>query len=103
MQTSVEKYSRFQRRFNKSVQIEIHFENKYFKYIDGMLFVDGDVICKVSGVYAVKSCWGSGHAKAIADYYDNDTNFNLADVKDTMDAMFGIYKSAEQNGVSVCV
>ena len=89
--------------YNSSVQIEIHFENRYFKYIDGMLFVDGDVICKDSGVYAGKSCWGSGHAKALADYYENGANFNLTDVKDTMDAMFAIYKSAEKNGMSVCV
>ncbi|MBS7298067.1 MAG: hypothetical protein KIG65_03190 [Eubacteriales bacterium] len=49
-----------------------------------------------SSEYMGKSYWGNGHTKTIADYYSGNSKLSLADIKDTMNLMFGIYESAEQ-------
>lgn len=87
---------------NSSVQIEAEFENCSFKYIDGMLISNGEILCKDTSEFKGKNYWGNGHAKALADFYENKVGFSLADVKDTMDAMFAIYESA-QSGRKVIV
>lgn len=86
---------------NSSVDLEVHFENKHFRYIDGMLLCDGEIVCKDSDGFIGKVYWGIGHVKTLADYYEYGTTFNLSDVKDTMDAMFAAYESAQMNGKPV--
>lgn len=87
---------------NSSVQLEFEFENRSFKYVEGMLISNGEVICSDSQEFKGKDYWGNGHAKALYDYYENKDRFSLADIKDTMNAMFAIYESA-QKGESVIV
>ncbi len=86
---------------NSSVQLELHFENKIFKYVDGMLLSGGEILCKDSENYSGKKYWGSGHTKVLAEYYDGQTSLNLFDVKDTMDVMFAAYESANSHGKSI--
>lgn len=80
---------------NSPMQLELEFENGSFKYTDGLLISDGRVLCKDLGEFEGKSYWGSGHAKTLYDFYEKNKRFSLADIKDTMDAMFAIYESAE--------
>ena len=87
---------------NTSAQLEFEFENRSFKYCDGVLISNGEIICSDTREFKGKDYWGNGHAKALYDYYENKESFSLADVKDTMNAMFAIYESA-QNGKSVIV
>ena len=79
---------------NSSMQLEIEFENRSFKYTDGILISKEEIICRDSKDYKGKSYWGNGHAKTLSDFYDNKSTFSLVDVKDTMYAMFAIYESA---------
>lgn len=77
------------------ITLELDFENAHFKYADGKLFKDGELLVFDSTEYMGKSYWGNGHTKTIADFYSGST-FSLEDIKDTMNLMFGIYESAEQ-------
>ena len=86
---------------NSAAQVEVHFENKYFKYTDGLLLCDGEIICRDLKALTGKSYWGYGHVKALSDYYEHNSKFNLSDLRDTMNAMFAIYKSAELGGKPV--
>ena len=80
---------------NSSMQFELEFENRSFKYIDGLLISNGEVICKDSAEFKGKSYWGNGHAKILCDFYENKKLLSLADIMNTMEAMFAIYDSAE--------
>lgn len=55
---------------------------------------------------AGKSYWGSGHKGAIADFYDNmllgkEPPINMESIKDTVDTMLAIYKSARETKETV--
>ncbi len=81
---------------NTSVQIEVDFEHKHFRYVDGLLTSDGEVLMKDSESYQGKSYWGGGHAKTLSDLYEAEKYLTLEDVKNTMNTMFAIYESAEK-------
>ena len=78
------------------VMLELDFEKAHFRYADGKLFKNGELLVSDSSEYIGKSYWGNGHTKTIADYYSGNSKLSLADIKDTMNLMFGIYESAEQ-------
>ena len=53
-----------------------------------------------------KSYWGSGHKGAIGDFYDSivegkEPPINMANIKNTVDTMLAIYKSARETGETV--
>ena len=75
------------------VMLELDFEKAKFRYADGKLFRNGELLVTDSSEYMGKSYWGNGHTKTIADFYSG-SRFSLADIKDTMNLMFGIYESA---------
>ena len=77
------------------MQLEFEFENRSFKYIDGLLISNGKVICKDFTEYNGKSYWGNGHTKTLCDFYENKKSLTLTDIKNTMETMFAIYDSAE--------
>ena len=48
-----------------------------------------------------KSYWGSGHKGAIGDFYDNmlqgkEPPINMESIRNTVDTMLAIYKSARE-------
>lgn len=79
---------------NQPLQLELEFENRRFRYADGMLISGDKIICKDSTEYKGKSYWGNGHIKALSDFYENNSKMSLHSIKDTMLAMFAIYESA---------
>ena len=79
------------------MQFEIYFEKNNFAYINGSLFLNGELICTDSKEYSGKSYWGNGHTKTLGDLYSSSKVLTLHDVKDTMYTMFAIYESADKN------
>lgn len=84
---------------NSSIQLELEFENDSFRYVDGKLYRNKEQICCDESKYFGKSYWGCGHERVFYDLYVNQTAFTVGDIKNTMDAMFAIYKSAETKSV----
>ena len=80
---------------NSSAQLELEFENARLSYIDRKLFVNGECVCEDESGFIGKKYWGKGHAKTLNDYYKGESTLSLVDIKNTMDAMFAIYESAE--------
>ncbi len=80
---------------NSGVQLELEFENKSFVYYNGTLFADGELIVTDSEKAVGKIYWGNGHVRTLKDCYINGSKLCIDDIKDTMDAMFAIYKSAK--------
>ncbi|MDD6483654.1 MAG: Gfo/Idh/MocA family oxidoreductase [Clostridiales bacterium] len=81
---------------NSPMQLELDFENAYAIYNYGRLYVNDELICSDFSGSLGKAYWGNGHLRVISDLYKNGSNFNLADIRDTMDAMFAVYESAKQ-------
>ena len=83
--------------------LTLNYENAVFLYSDGRLYKNGDKICEDESEFLGKRNWGSGHARTLYDFYVNHTALNISDISDTMYAMFGIYKSAEENSRKVTI
>lgn len=91
---------------NISNVVEIHCEGGSLRYTNGMLSLTKDgvdtVIEKDSAVQIGKDYWGSGHYKAINEFYklletSSGEIVSLADVKNTMKTVFALYKSSKLN------
>ena len=80
---------------NSAAQLEIEFEKARLSYIDRKLFVNGECVCEDGDGFIGKKYWGKGHANTINEFYTGKSKLTLADIKNTMDAMFAIYESAE--------
>ena len=79
--------------------VEVVFENARLTYNERKLFVDGKLVCEDGSGYLGKIYWGKGHANTISDFYTGKSKLTLADIKNTMDAMFAIYDSVESGEV----
>lgn len=76
---------------NDSPELQMVFENAQARYIDGKLFINGELIEEDSKATGAKSYWGKGHAALIKLLYDENKYFGLKDVKNTVDTMFDMY------------
>ena len=70
---------------------EILFENGKARYIDGKLWINGEIVEEDRGKAVGKSYWGNGHEKLLRQYYDERKYFGVVDVEDTMEAVFAMY------------
>lgn len=82
-------------------EFETVFEKEMVRYTNGKLFVDGEVIKEDVVSTGVKAYWGNGHKHLIVDYYDKNKYFSLGNIKNTMDTLFAMYDSANQNGKEI--
>lgn len=80
---------------NSSVQLELEFENASFRYVDGELYRNKQLICRDENKFLGKSYWGCGHERLLYNLYVNHKTFSVEDIKNTMLTMFAIYESAE--------
>ena len=80
-----------------SVFVDVVFENAHFRYIDGKLYKNDELLCEDEAKFLGKAYWGSGHERTFYDHYIKNETLTLFDVKSTMDTMFAIYESAEKN------
>lgn len=80
---------------NSSVQLELEFDNASFRYVDGELYRNKELICRDERKFIGKSYWGCGHKSVFYDLYMNHKAFTVGDVKNTMQTMFAMYDSAE--------
>ena len=80
---------------NSKPQIELEFEHASFQYAGGELCRDKEFICRDDHKFSGKEYWGSGHGRMLYDLYSNQKAFMVEDIKNTMETMFAIYKSAE--------
>ena len=82
---------------NSAPQIEVTYENGFARYMDGKLFVNGELVEEDSKPQYGKTYWGSGHAMLFKNYYEKGEYFSPHDIKNTMHTMFAMYESAKNN------
>lgn len=80
---------------NSKPQIELEFEHASFRYIDGELYRDKQLLCVDDRKFNGKDYWGSGHGRLLHALYAEQKAYTIEDVKNTMQTMFAIYESAE--------
>lgn len=81
---------------NSDIQLELDFENAKAAYVYGRLYINGEMVCSDDKSFSGKKYWGNGHLSILQNLYANNSSFCLADIKNTMDAMFAMYESAEK-------
>ncbi|MBQ4527101.1 MAG: Gfo/Idh/MocA family oxidoreductase [Clostridia bacterium] len=86
---------------NTPPEFEIVFENATLRYADNCLSTGGVILERDEIETGKKAYWGLSHAKLISNFYDKNIYFCPKDIKNTMDAMFSIYKSADNNGKEI--
>ena len=88
---------------NSSPDIEIVCENGKLHYTDGMLLVNGEIICKDSLVTGEKAYWGKGHEKLFYNLYALDEYFTVFDSENTMKTVYAMYESAKNEGKEIII
>lgn len=88
---------------NSSPDIEIVCEEGTLHYTDGMLLMNGEIICKDSLATGEKSYWGVGHTRLFHNYYALGKYFTVFDAENTMKTVFAMYESAKNNGIELNV
>lgn len=81
---------------NPPAQLDLDFEHGNLCYRDGMLFANGELICRDGQQFKGKPYWGNGHTKTLSDYYEKGSSLSLRDACNTLMTMFAIYESAEK-------
>lgn len=79
---------------NSKPQMELEFEHASFRYIDGELYRDKQLLCVDDRKFNGKDYWGSGHGRLFQDIYVNGKGYDIKDVAETMHTMFAMYKNA---------
>lgn len=79
---------------NSKPQIELEFEHASFRYTDGELYRDRELICQDDHKFRGKEYWGNGHGRVFYDLYAEHKAFTVEDIENTMQTVFAIYKSA---------
>ncbi len=77
--------------WNTPPELEFIFEKALVRYIDGKLFVNGELKCEDVTLTGEKGYWGNGHIMLIKRFYDEGKYFSLSDVKNSVDVMFDMY------------
>ncbi|MDP4133717.1 MAG: Gfo/Idh/MocA family oxidoreductase [Bacillota bacterium] len=94
-------YASVANSFDSPPLIELKFENALFRYMDGCLYKNGELLEKDIAPSIGKPCWGSGHALEIHNIYNENKQISIEDVANTMYAVFGIYESAAKGGKEI--
>lgn len=74
--------------------VEIEFENACARYMDRILYINGQQIEKDYTDEPGKACWGNGHAEQIMKFYDYNEYLVPKDIENTMLSLFAVYESA---------
>ncbi len=76
---------------NSAPFFEVLFEKGRARYLDGKLWVNGELAATDTPASAGKSYWGSGHGALLKKYYDAGEFFTIADAAATMETVFDLY------------
>lgn len=74
--------------------IEISFEQGLARYMDGKLWINGEMVEEDHKASEGKTYWGTGHAELLRMYYEKNKFISAKDVNNTMLAIFAAYESA---------
>ena len=80
---------------NSAPYLELEYEKGLVRYMDGQLWVNGELVAKNSEPVHGKPYWGTGHALLLKNFYDAGVYFSPADVENSMHTMFQIYENSE--------
>lgn len=83
---------------NSPMDIEIVFEKGTARYCNNKLTVNDEVVETDTVATGEKGYWGTSHTKAIKNFYDKGTFFDIKDAENTMYTMFAMYESAKDGG-----
>ncbi len=89
---------------NAGIIVELVFEKETLLYIDGKLIRGDKVIMSDEIAKNGKTYWGTSHNRVLEEFYQGKNNFNLYNIKNTMQSAFAIYESARLNGkeIKIC-
>lgn len=73
---------------------EVIFERGTVRYMDKQLWMNGRLLAEDVAPAIGKPYWGSGHARLIKRYYDEQKYFSIYDAKNTMETVFAMYEDA---------
>lgn len=88
---------------NSAPFLEVIFENGLVRYMDNQLWKDGQMLAEDEPPVIGKSYWGSGHARLLKRYYEEQRYFCPKDAANTMETMFAMYESAKRGGEEIRV
>ncbi len=80
--------------YNSFPEFELFFEKGKLRYENGVLKLNDEIIESDVKMDGRKSYWGNGHAELIGRFYDENMYFSLSTAINTMNLMFDIYDSA---------
>lgn len=83
---------------NSAPFFEVAFDKGVVRYIDNQLWHNGRMLAEDEPPVMGKNYWGSGHARLLNRYYDEQKFFGVADAVNTMSAVFAMYESAGKGG-----
>ena len=83
--------------------VELIYPDGIYRYMDGKLYYNNEVICEDIVEAPGKIYWGGGHRKVIDAFYNGGKYTKLKDCENTMKTMFAMYESANNNGINVKV
>ena len=76
---------------NSSVELEVSLQKCKMRYIDGKLYVNGELAEEDARTVIGKTYWGMAHRKIFEKFYNDGICFGIDDVKNTMKTMFSMY------------
>lgn len=88
-------------RENSPAEFEVLFEKGIIRYIDSKLYVNEKLLGEDSKPSLGKEYWGIGHEALMKSFYDFNKGLCPHDIIDTMEVLFAIYESANNNGEKI--
>ena len=79
---------------NSDPYLELEFESGRVRYMDGQLWVNGEMVTHDLIATRGKSYWGMGHELLLKKFYDEGIYFCVQDTENSMMTMFDIYEHA---------
>lgn len=86
---------------NSAPFLEVVFEKGIVRYMDNQLWYQGQILAEDEPPALGKAYWGSGHARLLKRYYEEQKYFCPKDAANTMAAVFAMYESAKQGGAEI--
>lgn len=83
---------------NSAPFLEVVFEKGIVRYMDNQLWHQGKMLAEDEPPVMGKSYWGSGHARLLKRYYEDQKYFCPKDAVNTMATVFAMYESAKKGG-----
>ncbi len=87
--------------FDSPSLLDITFENATFRYMDGKLYKNGEIIASDSEGTPGKVCWGNGHEREFHNIYKGGNALKYKDVENTLKTVFAFYESAKNDGKEI--